>query len=241
MAGRIKRPDASPQDGLPRIGMIKTGYKDDRGYPRSVDYFIATGKYSQAFHDAYGDKPSKIHIVFMSDDPAKVCEESFEYRDNKGALVAKGDGQDFKVYSEKEEKYVDFNTVEHPDLMERIEKKYKSNKGWETTLRMRFIIPKISGIAGSWEYITKGSSSTIPNVVEAFDTMKRNVGFVKGLIFDMTVEFAKSQKPNSKSRYPVVNIVGNMSETNIALASKGLIKPNTNVIEGGQNDKRLGE
>jgi hypothetical protein len=36
-------------------------------------------------------------------------------------------------------------------------------------------------------------------------------GFVKGIIFDMSVQFAKSQKPGQKSRYPVVQIVPNES------------------------------
>jgi hypothetical protein len=38
---------------------------------------------------------------------------------------------------------------------------------------------------------------------------------VKGVIFDLNVVFAKSQKPGVGSRYPVVNLVPNQSKENI--------------------------
>jgi len=232
MSGRIIRKEAQVEDGLPRIGLIKCGLKDNRGYPKSVDYFVATGNYAKFFHDVYGDKPSRIQIVFMSDESSHVCDEHYEYRNDRGELVAKGNGEVFDVWSRKSEQYVKVNINERPNLYEEVSKAFPNKKGWEVTLRLRFIMPRIKGVAGSWEFHTKGANSTIPNIVNAFDTMKRNVGFVKGIIFDMTVEFAKSQKPDSKSRYPVVNIVANMSEQNVKEASKGFFKPNTNYLEG---------
>ena len=45
--------------------------------------------------------------------------------------------------------------------------------------------------------------------------MLENKGFVKGIIWDLSVEFAKSQKPGDKSRYPVVTLVANESEDNV--------------------------
>lgn len=40
-------------------------------------------------------------------------------------------------------------------------------------------------------------------------------GFCKGIIFDLNVQFAMTQKPGDRSRYPVVTIVPNESEGNL--------------------------
>ena len=53
---------------LPRVGFIKVGYKEKaangKEYPKSVDYFISTGKYAGLFTKAYGEKPQTIQIIF---------------------------------------------------------------------------------------------------------------------------------------------------------------------------------
>ena len=97
MNGRItNRPRAEQSRlALPRVGFIKIGYKDERGLPRSTDYFSASGKYASLFAKAYGDKPQTIQIVFPLDDPAQVCNDD-------GRLMATGDGTDFQVWDGKE-------------------------------------------------------------------------------------------------------------------------------------------
>ena len=69
MKGRIERPEAhKPRLVLPRVGKIRIGVKNAKGYPQSLDYFIATGKYAGLFLQAYGEKPQIIQIVFPDDD-----------------------------------------------------------------------------------------------------------------------------------------------------------------------------
>ena len=221
MKGRIKNKPACERDklALPRVGFIKIGFKSEKGYPQSVDYFIAAGLYAELFKRAYGEKPRTIQIVFPDDDPAKVCCERYEYRDDEGRLLAAGDGETFQVWNG--EKYQEMTVEQYPTIMKSVEKRYpnrlfkKTGEGWQVTLTMSFIIPCVRGIAGVWQFITKGTASTIPNVREAFDAMLENRGFVKGIIFDLTVQYAKSQKPGDKSRYPVVSMVANESEDNI--------------------------
>ena len=100
MKGRIKRPEAQQSRLiLPRVGQIKIGMKNANGYPQSVDYFIPTGKYAGLFTQAYGEKPQTIQIVFPDDDPAKVCNERYEYRDDDGRLIAAGDGDTTVTWS----------------------------------------------------------------------------------------------------------------------------------------------
>lgn len=221
MAGRIikKASVEISKLALPRVGMIKIGFKDERGFPRSVDYFIPTGKYASLFTKAYGEKPQTIQVVFPDDDPAKVCNERYEYRDDEGRLLATGDGENFQIWNGKE--YQEVSTEQSPNLMKSVEKRHpnklyqKTGDGWQIILTLNFIIPCVRGIAGVWQFSTKGNASTIPNVRNVFDAMLEMKGYCKGIIFDMSVQYAKSQKPGDKSRYPVVSLVPNESEENI--------------------------
>ena len=215
MNGRIKRPEEVKSLKLPRVGQIKTGFKNEKGYPQSCDYFIATGKYKDLFYKNYPEKPQTIQIVFWEDNPETMCNERYEYRDGQGKLYAKGDGETFEVWNEQKEAYLTYTIDEHTDIKDRIHNKLKSKKGWEVILTLRFILPKVKDIAGSWEYSTKGEASTIPAIRDTFDAMLNSRGSVMGVIFDLNVHFAKSQKPGIKSRYPVVNLVPNQSQENI--------------------------
>ena len=218
--GRIKRPDADRgRLILPRVGFIKIGMKTANGYPQSVDYFIPVGKYAGLFTQAYGEKPQTIQIVFPDDDPEKVCKEEYTYRDDEGRLIASGDGETFKVWDGK--KYEILTITNYPNLMEAIAKRYPNKMvrsgldGWVISLTLTFIVPLVRGIAGVWQFTTKGIASTIPQIRDTFDAMIEQRGFCRGIIWDLNVQFAKSQKPGDKSKFPVVTIVPNESEENL--------------------------
>ena len=221
MNGRITNRPSTEQSrlALPRVGFIKIGYKDGNGYPRSTDYFIPAGKYASMFTKAYGDKPQTIQIVFPSDNPSQVCNERYEYRDDDGRLLASGDGETFQVWNGKQ--YQQFSVTDYPDIMAGIEKKHpnkqyqRTGEGWSIILTLNFIIPCVKGIAGVWQFSTKGTASTIPQIRDVFDAMLEGKGYVKGIIFDLNVEYAKSQKPGDKIRYPVVTLIPNESEDNV--------------------------
>lgn len=222
MSGRIIRSAAEESRlVLPRVGRLKVGKKSDMGFPMSVDYFIPTGKYADLFTQAYGQKPSTIQIVFPDDDPEKVCCERYEYRNDEGKLVAWGDGREFQVFNGK--KYVKMTTDSHPELMQQVVSRFPSKKGeWVVTLTLNFIVPMVRGIAGVWTFQTKGVASTIPQIRNVFDAMLEKRGFCKGILFDLGVEFAKSQKPGAQSRYPVVTLVPNESESNVLRVKEGV-------------------
>lgn len=219
MKGRIIHNGSTNRISFPIIGKIKVGIKDEKGLPRSIDYFVSTGKYAGLFNQAYGNKPQTIQIVFLSDDPEAVCNEMYEYRDDEGKRIAYGDGETFMVWDGK--KYIVLTVTEYPHLMDNISKRYPNRKtrkggdGWDITLTLNFIIPMVRGVAGLWQFVTKGTASTIPNIRDTFDAMLEEKGYVRGIIFDLNVQFATSQKPGDKSRYPVVSIVPNESEENL--------------------------
>lgn len=91
-------------------------------------------------------------------------------------------------------------------------------------MTLNFIIPLVRGIAGVWQFATKGTASTIPQIRETFDGMLIERGFCKGIIFDLNVKFATTQKPGDKSRFPVVSLVPNESDDNV-LKVKSALEP----------------
>lgn len=215
MNGRIYRPERNiiiPD--LPEIGRLGIGEKkvnsNGREYPTSVDWFIPRGKYADLFTRALGDKPNLLQIVFHSDDPALVCKEEYQYRNDSGALVASGDGRTFIVWDGKA--YAPYTVDEYPDIMEQITNNFRTKRGndnWDIVLTMRFIVPAISGVVGLWRFTTKGRASSIRNITESFDGVKAIRGTVTGTVFDLAVSFAKSNKPDTNTRYPVVSMVAN--------------------------------
>ena len=216
MSGRIYRPEQDSGDmlELPEIGRLHIGKKqisqNGKEYPTSVDYFIPSGKYEGLFTQLLGEKPSTIQIVFPSDDASKVCNERYEYRDDKGALVAKGDGRVFEIWDGK--KYAPFSVEQYPNIMEQVAQKNPTKRGndnWDIVLTLRFIIPAVRGVVGVWQFTTKGRASSIKNIRESFDGVQIMRGTVTCTVFDLSVQFAKSNKPGVNSRYPVVSMIAN--------------------------------
>lgn len=222
MAGRILTNKQENRLPFPVVGKVKCGMKSEKGYPMSVDYFVASGNYAPLFTQAYGEKPTTIQIVFPSDDPELVCREEYILRDNAGKLVSSGDGVNFRTWSEKQKKYIDVTTEEQPNLMEMLASHYKQE--WKVTLTLNFILPLVRGVMGCWQFQTKGSASTIPQVRDTFDAMLSRNGRVAGVVFDLSVVMHKSQKPGDSSRYPVVSLIPNESEPNLR-AVKNASKP----------------
>ena len=215
MAGRIYRPEQGAAIlELPEIGRLHIGKKqagqNGREFPVSVDYFIPAGKYAGMFTAALGDKPQTIQVIFPDDSPEKVCNERYEYRDNAGALVARGDGRIFEIWDGKH--YAPYSVDEYPDIMAQIEWNNPTKRGadnWDIVLTLRFIIPAVRGIVGVWQFSTKGKASSVKNIRESFDGVQRMRGTVTQTVFDLSVQFAKSNKPGVNSRYPVVSLVAN--------------------------------
>lgn len=152
-------------------------------------------------------------------------------------MIAAGDGETFQVWDGK--KYETLTTEKYPNLMQSITKRYPNKKskqdghdGWEITLTLNFIVPLVRGVAGVWQFATKGTASTIPQIRETFDGMLAERGFCKGVIFDLNVQFATTQKPGDRSRFPVVSLVPNESADNVLKVRKAW-EP-VKQLEGGE-------
>ncbi|MGF2526019.1 hypothetical protein ACQUW0_27255, partial [Ralstonia pseudosolanacearum] len=76
-------------------------------------------------------------------------------------------------------------------------------------LTLRFIVPAIRGVVGVWVLNTKGRASSVKNLRDSFDSVQAMRGTVTTSVFDLSVHFHKSNKPNQNSRYPVLELVCN--------------------------------
>jgi hypothetical protein len=213
-----------PEGAMPRLGMVKVGQKaiskNGKEYPQSTDYFIPEGKYQDVFRDKLGDKPNLLPVVFTTDNDEVSCEERWEYRDNAGRLIASGDGDTFKVWDGND--YAILTKEQFPNIMQSVEKRYPSKSGWAVTLTLRFIIPMVP-IFGHWWLTTKGNKSSIPQIIGAYDAIKQHRGTVIGTLFDLSVAFAKSQKPGEQSRYPVITLAANADPKRVEAVTKQFI------------------
>jgi len=232
--GRIEKSEVTNK--LPVIGKIKVGEKNEKGYPRSLDYFKPYGKYESMFYSAYPNKPNIIPIIFVSDDIADVCNERMELRNSKGDLFAKGDGKFFEVYSEPKKEYEKFHIKDHIDILERTSK--VTGTKWQRVLTLRFIIPQIKGVLGLWQLETKADKSSIDQIVNTFDYVYNNAGTVTRIMFDLAVIKHKSQKPNDPSSYPVISLIPNVSESNLTLLKEFSESGRLNDI-GYLNDSKI--
>ena len=211
MGGRIYRNENNGSIlELPEIGRLHIGMKNERGLPTSIDWFRPTGKYAGMFTAALGEKPQTIQIIFPDDDAAKVCNERYEYRTDKGELLARGDGLTFEVWDGK--RYAPYSVEQYPDIMQQITARNPTKRGadnWDVALTLRFIVPAVRGVVGVWQFSTKGRASSVKNIRNSFDGVQRMRGTVTQTVFDLSVQFAKSNKPGVNSRYPVVSLIAN--------------------------------
>jgi hypothetical protein len=217
MAGRIVRrlePEIGAGVKLPLLGRIKVGMKaisqkTGKEFPTSIDWFRADGKYAELFHQVYGEKPNRIQIVFPSNRVEDVCSETYICRDDKGRLLAEGDGETWRAWSTNRKEYVFGKST-----IEEVEKKYGKAS---VSLTIRFLLPKIPSVFGIWQFTTKGAKSSIPAIRDTFDQVLEMAGVVSNIPFDLTVEKVKSNKPGEASVFPVVTLIPNVSQENLDL------------------------
>lgn len=246
MRGRISTGNVQQGSTLPEIGRIKVGMKTDRGFPTSLDYFRASGKFANQFAALFGDKPNELHIAFVSNDISEVCNEQFEAWD-KGKRFGWGDGETFSVWNptggaEGKGGYEHNLTKDDPKVK-------ALGKLWARTLTLRFVLLKMTGVLGYWTFQTKAKETTIPSIVKAFDMVMERSGSIIGFPFSLTVDKVQSYSPGAARNYPIVKLVPNFTEETIeqvrAYVEAGgeLSRLTTNMITSGailNSAKQLG-
>lgn len=213
---------------LPVLGKIKIGGKtknqNGKEYPVSYDYFVVDekSKYAELFKNAYGEKPNKLEIVFISDNNQDVCNERYELWDEHGRKICDGDGAVWKCYNPKTNEYDEGLAATPAEIQSRYPKARLS-----VVLTLQFILPKIPGVFGVWSLTTRGAKSSIVGITTTFDQVQLNASTVVNIPFDLIVEKVKSLKPGAQSVFPVISLIPNISKQSIDLLngffSEGLV------------------
>jgi hypothetical protein len=230
---RIKTP-------LPIIGKVRIGDKKQtqggKEYPISLDYFRATGKYADMFHNIYGNQPDQIQVIFISDDDNVSCNEYWEGREKKtGALAGKSDGETYDLWD-----YEGQSGYKSTTSKQKV-KDFTKQHGiqWSVILTLNFIIPAIKGVFGMWQFQTKGTKSSIESIINTYDGMKQEAGTVVNIPFDLVVKKVEGQKPGEKRVFPVVDLIPNISSQNIAILRQWLSQGGDVKDLGIIDDKKL--
>lgn len=215
MNSRIVRKDnVRAATRFPLIGRIRCGEKrkgnGGKEYPVSLDYFKATGDYAAKFEEAYPGKPDTIQVIFISDDDTQSCYEQWDGRDAEGRRAGYGDGQTYYLYNPGTGEY---DPTQDKDTVAQISK--ERGIKWKPVLTLNFLIPAIRGVFGIWQFQTSGDKSSTIAITSVYDEIKTQAGTVINIPFDLNVKKVKSNKPGSKSVYPVVNLVPNISHENM--------------------------
>lgn len=201
------------------VGKVKIGIKNEKGYPMSLDYFVAQSNhrhYVDMFNEYLGEKPNRLNIIFISDNIADVCNETLELRDKSGALFCKSDGITYRVVVNGA--WNDFNAEEMAQKYGSIEafedalvKKSGSISGFRRKLTLRFVITNIKTLLGQWELTTYAEKSSIDQIIGTFDNVLAAAGTVKMIPFDLIVSKVKKDMSGNPSKYPVLSLVANNS------------------------------
>lgn len=224
--GRIQsRKTESAASTLPEIGKIKIGEKATNSsgteYPRSLDYFRATGNFANEFANVYGVKPTRLSICFVSDALSEVCNERFESW-IKGKRWGWGDGAIFTIWDKEKSAYMPNIPASDPRVKQ---------LNWDVMLTLRFVLLEMRGIMGYWTFQTKAKATTIPSVVKAFDFVRERANTIIGFPFNLIVERKTGYNPGDPKSYPVVTLVPNFSQDAIDAVR--------NYVEAGGNINRI--
>lgn len=216
--GRVAvRKDQYSGSTLPEVGKIKIGEKDAvKGYPKSLDYFRATGNFAAQFSAICGDKPKHLQIAFISDDLSEACNERFESW-VKGKRWGWGDGETFTVWDPA----LNGGKGEYVKDVPKTDPRVKRLQ-WDLMLTLRFILLEMKGVLGYWTFQTKAKATTIPSVIKSFDFVRARANTIIGFPFKLMVEKKVGYSPGEAKNYPVVSLVPNFTQEAIEMVSEYL-------------------
>jgi hypothetical protein len=213
---RIKR-DKTKTATFGRLGKIKVGERrladNGKEYPASTDFFIFSSQVPRRVQKIENlllglpenKEAGKIVVIpctFASDDDGEVCSQFYELRNKAGQVVAKGDGSTF--YESGSEGYILRTPGDAAKYMEDLQRKTPEGV-WRECLVLRVVVLGFDEL-GTWEFRSYGVETTIPSIVETFDSIKSLAGRVRGIPFRLVVDKQKSNRSGVNRQYPVVNL-----------------------------------
>ena len=203
----------------PYLGRVAIGEKDERGYPKKLDYFIFTHlvdpktkramrdkEATAAMSEKHGEKPNRIRIVLPFDHPDEVLYNSLTNYPGASGWDCKSEDGITAVRKEKSgEQYecaCDFTTC-----------KWKVGKDGKDTCKatgiLSFMLLDVPRTGGLWRFTTRGYTSVF-SIKQSLEFMYNLRGSLKGLEVELIVTMTPMTVPDGK---------GGMSKQNVPIVS----------------------
>jgi len=220
---RIKR-NTPPKVSF--AGKIKIGEKrlskNGKEYPASLDYFkmyCDQPEYIAAFNEVYGEKPSKLTILFPTDSESNIVSR-YEMRSTaSGKLAGYGDGETFFIVNKDESGFFELpyhSIIEKYQTLDNFFSKSAAHyKGiWKERLQLTFMLPELKHIFAFWRLETSAVASSIQQIESSYDTIKALAGTVRMIPFDLVVKKSKTDRVGAANSYSVISLIPNLSANN---------------------------
>jgi len=215
-----------------RLGKIKVGIKGDNR-PKSIDWFRGYGEYAKLFHKTFGDKPTKLQVIFPYDDVEQIMNEM--YRNYKsGGLFCIGEGVNNDDYPKQSKD----GTLTVVDKKCPCESYTDNNEGdCKIGINMNVIVIGMP-VTGVWA-IETASFNTRTNIRSALTLMKNLAGRIAGVPFWLSIEMTTSSISGSNRKFPVIQLVPDAPLEHLLAADANKSIGQTFLELSGQSDTKL--
>ena len=226
---------------LPRLGKIRLGIKvtpggDKNPYPKATDYFVVPDEVKELT----GDKPTKLNIMFPSDDEEIVARQYLKAYSYSQGLVCKGDGS-FAI------RKIDTATG---DLVDKETQDWIFSPNWtcnpdecvqyigehrqcRRVMNLVFLMPEIPGL-GVWQLDTS-SFYSILNVNSCLTLIRALCGRVSFIPLILSLEPMEVTPPGVKRK--TVHVLYIRSGAKLAdIQRLALVSPYKAIVEGASDE-----
>lgn len=194
-------------------GKIKTGQKNERGLPQSLDYFKIDA--FPELLEAYGPRPTFFTIKFPSDEPIDFFDTWFERwggrksDSSEGTLIRRCDGETClhrinesiggKSYGAGEES---------PCVCQSLDEKDKQRCSYILRLKAWIVLPQTGKIENPLCYrFESGSHNSGDSIMSALNDVRiLTGGTLRGIPFSLSVKMV-SGKEDAKLKFPIWSLI----------------------------------
>lgn len=184
---------------LPRLGIIRLGYKETRNkkggeeytFPRAADHFVLVDAPEVA--KVFGDNPTVLEpLVIPTEDEEVVASHWLRHYSMKWGLTCIGDGRAANRRADKavldrtgEAQHASHLTKETVWTPVACPCPLLESGECRETMYLRFVLPSLPGL-GVWQ-ISTGSSNSIKNIQGTFAMLRSMTGRVSGHLLKLSL------------------------------------------------------
>lgn len=186
---------------VPRLGHIALGYRDEKGRPHPVDYFVVPPE----VQEVYGSKPRELDVLIPAEDLEKIFPAWLMRFGDQSGLICRGDGETAwlsSVYARKfgaeygivasrgangwQYAFATTGEIVPTEVSDGGEEKlripcpykqcphYQAEKCREVA-RLSVLLPKVPGVLGVYQLDT-GSFHSYQNIINGLEILRHMVG-----------------------------------------------------------------